>query len=142
MSDRLEKYEENMAKAYIIIYHQCSTYLKNELEALDVFPKIRADQDVIGLLRMIQGFCCSYDACIQSVMATVVASHKKLFMFYQKDGMDNHAYHQEFLAHIETIETCGEVMARSVSHPTSLLPKSKKWRRKLHPASSTRRIQL
>ena len=106
MSDRLEKYEENMAKAYIIIYHQCSTHLKNELEASDVFPKIRADQDVIGLLRMIQGFCCSYDARIQSVMATV-ASHKKLFMFYQKDGMDNHAYHREFLAHVETIETYG-----------------------------------
>jgi hypothetical protein len=99
MSDRLEKYEENMAKAYIIIYHQCSTHLKNELEA-------SADQDVIGLLRMIQGFCCSYDTRIQSVMATV-ASHKKLFMFYQKDGMDNHAYHREFLAHVETIETYG-----------------------------------
>jgi hypothetical protein len=101
MSDRLEKYKENMAKAYIIIYHQCS-----KLEASDVFPKFWADQDVIGLLRMIQGFCCSYDARIQSVMAMVV-SHKKLFMFYQKDWMDNHSYHRDFLAHVETIETYG-----------------------------------
>jgi hypothetical protein len=30
--DWLEKYEENMAKDYIIIYHQCSPALKNDLD--------------------------------------------------------------------------------------------------------------
>ena len=39
-------------------------------------------------------------------MATV-ASQKKLFTFFQRDGMDNSTYHREFVAHVETIETYG-----------------------------------
>jgi hypothetical protein len=53
-----------MAKAYIVIYHQCSPALKNDLEASDTFAAIRCDQDVIGLLCLIQSLCCSYDAWI------------------------------------------------------------------------------
>ena len=41
-------------------------------------------------------------------MATV-ASHKRLFTYYQKDGIDNHTYHCEFLAHVQTIKTYGGV---------------------------------
>jgi hypothetical protein len=37
-------------------------------------------------------------------MATA-ASHKRLYTHYQKDGVDNHTYHQEFLAHVETLKT-------------------------------------
>ena len=83
-SDCLDKYEENTAKAYMIIYHQCTTpNLKNELEASDKFPAIRDSQDVIALLPIIQGLCCSYVARIQSVMATI-ASHKRLFSTTKK----------------------------------------------------------
>jgi hypothetical protein len=39
-------------------------------------------------------------------MATV-ASHKRLFTYYQKDGTKNHTYHCGFLNHIKTIETYG-----------------------------------
>jgi hypothetical protein len=39
-------------------------------------------------------------------MATV-ASHKKLFTFFQRDGVDNSSYHREFIALVETIETYG-----------------------------------
>jgi len=46
-------------------------------------------------------------------MATV-ASHKRLFTHYQCDGVDNHTYHREFLAHVETIETYGGVGAIGV----------------------------
>jgi hypothetical protein len=106
VSECKEKYDINIAKAYIIIYHQCSPNLKNDLNASDLFPSIRQNQDVIGLLCLIQGLCCSYDAKIQSVMATV-ASHKCLFTYYQKAGVNNHTYHCKFLAHVETIETYG-----------------------------------
>jgi hypothetical protein len=41
-------------------------------------------------------------------MATV-ASYKKLFTYYQKDGVDNHTFHREFVAHVETLETYGGV---------------------------------
>ena len=39
-------------------------------------------------------------------MATVV-SHKKLFTFFQRDGVDNSSYHREFIALVETIEMYG-----------------------------------
>jgi hypothetical protein len=36
-------------------------------------------------------------------MATI-ASHKRLFAYYQRDGVDTHTYYREFMAHAETIE--------------------------------------
>ena len=84
----LKVYNDSMPKAYIHIYNQCSTNLKNDLEAAPAFAQVESNKDPIGLLKLIQGLCCSYDSKTQSVMATV-ASHKKLFTFFQRDGMDN-----------------------------------------------------
>jgi hypothetical protein len=74
------------------------------MEATDVFPTIRSSRNPIALLKLIQGLCYSYDSKMQSVMATV-ASHKKLFTYFQKDDVNNHTYHREFMAHVDTIET-------------------------------------
>ena len=41
-------------------------------------------------------------------MATVV-SQKKLFNFFQQDGMDNSSYHRECVAQVETIKTYGGI---------------------------------
>ena len=90
--DRQDKYNKNIDKALIIVYHQCSPSLKNNLEASDTFATFRSAQDVIGLLKLIQSLCCLYDAKTQGMMATV-ASYKKLFTYYQKDGVDNHTFH-------------------------------------------------
>jgi hypothetical protein len=105
-SNKLKVYIDSMPKAFIHIHNQCSTNLKNDLEASNVFPTVKANKDPIGLLKLIQGLCCSYDSKTQSVMATV-ASQKKLFTFFQRDGMDNSTYHHKFVAHVETIETYG-----------------------------------
>jgi hypothetical protein len=102
-----------MAKAYIIIYHQCLPNFNNDLEASDLFPSACQNQDVIKLRCLIQGLCYLYDAMIQSVMATV-ALHKQLFTCYQKDGINNHTYHHKFLAHVETIKTYGGLCAVGV----------------------------
>jgi hypothetical protein len=110
-----------MAKAYIVIYHQCSPTLKNDLEAAPTFTTVCSNQDVIALLKLVQSLCCSYDAKTQSVMATV-ASHKRLFTHYQKDGIDNHSYHREFMAHVETVKTYGGMGAIGVV-PTFLAAK-------------------
>jgi hypothetical protein len=40
--DRWDKYYKNMAKAYIIVFHQCPPSLKNNLKALDTFAAIRS----------------------------------------------------------------------------------------------------
>jgi hypothetical protein len=121
--DSKDKYDKNMTKAYIIIYHQCSPNLKNDLKASDTFTNICSNQDVIGLLKLVQSLCCSYDAKTQGGMA-MVASHKCLFMHYQKGTIDNHTYHREFLAHVKTIETYGGIGAVRVV-PTFLATKIK-----------------
>ncbi len=46
-------------------------------------------------------------------MATV-ASHKHLFTYFQRSGVDNHMYHHEFMAHVETIKTYGGMGAIGV----------------------------
>ncbi len=56
-------------------------------------------------------------------MATV-ASHKRLFTYYQKDGVNNHTYHWEFLAHVKTLETYGGIGVVGVV-PTFLSAKIK-----------------
>ena len=105
-SKRKDYYDDGLDKAYVIIYNQCSPSLKNELASSNSFPPVRQSQNPIELLRLIQSLCCSYDSKTQSVMATV-ASHKRLYMHYQCDGVDNNTYHKEFIAHVETLETYG-----------------------------------
>ena len=61
-SKKLKLYNDSMPKAYILLYNQCSTNLKNDLEASTAFPHVEASKDAIGLLKLIQGLCCSYDS--------------------------------------------------------------------------------
>ena len=110
----LNLYDNSMPKAYIHIYNQCSTNLKNNLKASTPFPTIKQNKDPIGLLQLIQGLCCSFDSKTQSVMATV-RSQKKLFTFFQRDGMNNASYHKEFMALVDTIETYGGTGAIAIT---------------------------
>ena len=61
-SKKLKLYNNSMPKAYILLYNQCSTNLKNDLEASTAFPHVETSKDAIGLLKLIQGLCCSYDS--------------------------------------------------------------------------------
>jgi hypothetical protein len=121
--DCKDKFNKNMAKVFIIVYHQCSPTLKNDLEASNKFATIYSNQDVIVFLKPIQSLCCSYHAKTQEVMA-MVASHKSLFRYYQKDGVDNRIYHCKFLAHVDTIQTHSSIGAVGVV-PTFLASKIK-----------------
>jgi hypothetical protein len=53
-SVKLDKYEEDMARAFIIIFYQCTPSLKNEIEVADNFLAICAAQDLIALIKLIQ----------------------------------------------------------------------------------------
>jgi len=68
-SKKIKLYNDSMPKAYIHLYNQCSTNLKNGLEVSTAFPQVEASKDAIGLLKLFQGLCCSYDLKTQSVMA-------------------------------------------------------------------------
>ena len=109
----LKTYNTSMPKAYIHIYNQCSTNLKNDLGTSSACPKVNLTKNPVELLKLIQGLCCFFDSKTQSVMATI-ASQKLLFTYYQKDGVSNTDYHREFMALVETIETYGGLGAISI----------------------------
>jgi hypothetical protein len=115
-SAKFNKYETDMTRAFILIYHQCTPTLRNDLEATGTWVALRTAQDPISiaLKGLIQSLCCSYDAKMQSIMATV-ASHKKLFTYYQRDGVDNRQYFQEFTSHYGTLETYGGIGAIGIT---------------------------
>lgn len=104
--DRKVEYDKHMKSAYTLIFHQCSHALTTELEASDTFDKIRSTQDVLALLNLIKGFCCSFDVKTQGMMATVKA-HKHTYLCFQADSIDNQTYHHKFMAHIETLKSYG-----------------------------------
>jgi hypothetical protein len=54
----------------------------------------------------------------------MVASHKRLFTYYQRDGDDNHKYFQEFSTHVKTLKTYGGIGAIGIT-PTFLTAKLK-----------------
>lgn len=54
-SKRKDYYNDQLDKAYVIIYNQCSPSLKNELESSIAFSVIRQAQIPIKLLCLIQG---------------------------------------------------------------------------------------
>ena len=49
-SAKLDKYETDMARAFILIFHQCTPNLKNDIEAADTFPAIRVAQRRLVLI--------------------------------------------------------------------------------------------
>ncbi len=113
-----------MARAFILIFHQCTHNLKNDVEVADTFPAIWVAQDPIALLKLIQSICCCYDAKTHQSIMAMVASHKCLFTYYQRDGDDNHKYYQEFCTHVETLKTYGGISAIGIT-PTFLTAKLK-----------------
>ena len=56
-----------MPKAYIHLYNQCSTNLKKDLEAATSVAQVESKKDPIGLLKLIQGVCCSYDSDVSQL---------------------------------------------------------------------------
>ncbi len=109
-SKKKDEFDNHLSKAYIVIIQQCSPALCNDLKADKTFPAVCSAQDPLAL---IQGLCCLYNLKVQSVMATM-ASHKRLYTYYQRDGVDNHTYHCEFMSFVETIETYGGLGAVGV----------------------------
>ena len=112
-SKKKDEFDNHLSKAYIVIIQQCSPALCNDLKADKTFPAVCSAQDPLALLKLIQGLCCLYNLKVQSVMATM-ASHKRLYTYYQRDGVDNHTYHCEFMSFVETIKTYGGLGAVGV----------------------------
>jgi hypothetical protein len=101
-----EEYEENKQRAHALVWGQCSPELRNKVKAAANYGTVSADQDVVELLLLIRGFCCSFDDQRQGTWALQQAK-KKAYLFVQREGMSNTDYMEEFLANISVVETYG-----------------------------------
>jgi hypothetical protein len=56
-----EKYKENKANAWALIYDQCSLELKNMVKGRSRYDASKKDNDVVALLMMIRSYCCQFN---------------------------------------------------------------------------------
>lgn len=113
---REQRYEENKAKAYALLYEHCAPELKALLKGDDNWGTLEARQDSIGLLRMIKGLCCKFDPTKQETRAIVAAD--KAIMCYVQDGhVSNSQYFERFNALVDTALSYGS----SIGHSRALV---------------------
>jgi hypothetical protein len=103
---------ENKKRAYVLVIGQCLLDLDSKLQGSAAFVQAEADQDVVQLLLVIQGYCsCRFDDHQQSMWALKQAQHQ-VFMYYQGHNVTNTEYVEHFKALVDVVETYGGVYIR------------------------------
>ena len=101
-----KQYQENKQRAYALVWGQCSPELRNKVKSAATYGTVSSNHDVVGLLRLIRGFCCSFDDQRQGTWALQQAK-KRAFCYLQRENMSNADYMEEFEAIIKVVETYG-----------------------------------
>ncbi|KAL7470808.1 hypothetical protein ACHAXS_011072 [Conticribra weissflogii] len=106
-ADRVELLEENIKKAYALIYgSQCSPALRTRLQGTDGWKTIEHERDAIQLLLAIRGICCKVNDAAQASYS-LVQLKKRLYFFIQKWDQSNDQYLKEFEALSNAVITFG-----------------------------------
>jgi hypothetical protein len=103
--------EENKKHAYALVIGQCSPDLDSKLQGSAPFVQAEADQDVVQLLLVIQGYCCCFDDHQQSTYALEQAKHQ-VSRYYQAHDVTNTEYVEHFKALVGVVETYGGAYGR------------------------------
>ncbi len=98
--------EDNVKRAYALVYDQCSPALQTKLKGQDDYNNVEANQDVVGLMELIRGICCKYDASSEPVMSLVQAK-RRVYTCYQGQKQTNDEYAEELEAYADVVEAYG-----------------------------------
>ena len=100
--------EKNKKRPYALVTGQCSPNLDSKLQGSVAFVQAEADQDVVQLLLVIQGYCCRFDNHQQSTYALEQAKHR-VSTYYQTHNVTNTdtEYVEHFKALASVVETYG-----------------------------------
>jgi hypothetical protein len=98
---------KNKKRAYALVLVQCSTKLNSKIKGLDGYVQADADQDVVQLLTIIQGYCYPFDNHQQSIYALEGAKHQ-VSTFYQSYNATTTDYMEHFKALVSIVETYGD----------------------------------
>jgi hypothetical protein len=105
-NERICQFTGNCERAWALVWGQCSQELKNKVKAAPGYATAWANHDVVALLLIIRGFCCSFEDERQGTWALQQAK-KKAFCFIQCDGVSNTDYYDEFIAIVKGVESYG-----------------------------------
>jgi hypothetical protein len=78
----IEKHDDNICKAYMLVFGQCSNGVWVKLESLEGFKSMERMCDLVGLLMLIQTVMFSYQGQ-QNRMHALIDAQKSLFSMYQ-----------------------------------------------------------
>ena len=105
----IEKYDKeakqwatNSAK----MYHIVMQHWEERLQALQEWQRIKADQDVLKLMRSIESISHKHDESKQGTMA-LIESDIRMITLRQEDGEKNGRYKERFVAQAGTINAHG-----------------------------------
>jgi hypothetical protein len=96
--------EENKKCVYMLVIGQCSSNLDSKLQGSAAFMQANANQDVVQLLLVLQGYCCRFDDHQQSKWALKQVKHQ-VSTYYQAHNMTNKEYVEHFKVLIGIIKT-------------------------------------
>ncbi len=104
--DKRANLEDNARRAYALIFDQCSPALQTKLKGQEDFNNMQGNQDVVGLMELIRGICCKYDASSEPVMLLVQAK-RRVYTCYQGAKQPNDKYAEELEAYVDVVEAYG-----------------------------------
>ncbi|KAL7447592.1 hypothetical protein ACHAXS_006643 [Conticribra weissflogii] len=115
-----ELIDENVQRAFAVVYNQCSPRMKTELKGLPGIEAIMASQDVVKLLAAIRAICTEGGGRRHNVM-TIVQANKKVDLFYQRGDQSNDKYVEELSSLIKVVESHGGQYGYEPGIPNTIL---------------------
>lgn len=103
-ADRI--YKSHLVNAWGLIYGQCTTALKSQLEGMTEYSTARSTNDIIELLKLIRGICCKFDVKSQKYVA-LAATFRQAFVYFQDNNTSNDDFFHHYKSILGTIQSFG-----------------------------------
>jgi hypothetical protein len=104
MNERIKIYDAHESNKWALFFDQCSPSLKTLLKGAPDFQTARASNDVIGLISLIQGYCCQFDHQGHPHMS-IAEAFKSLCLAFQQPTQSNNNYFNDFKSLVKVLET-------------------------------------
>ena len=102
---KVARRQENMNKAYMLIFGQCSEGIRAKLSSMNNYEEIEETYDLVGLLKGIQAVMYSYQGQ-QHRSHAVIEAQRRLYSLRQ-DNMSCQEYLDRFKIMVSVVEHCG-----------------------------------
>ena len=103
-ADRI--YKSHLVHAWGLIYGQCTTALKSKLDGLTEFTNAQQTNDIIALLKIIQGLCCKFDIQSQKYVA-LAATFRQTYVYFQDNNTSDSDFFHHYKSLLRTIQAFG-----------------------------------